>query len=95
MISNSLTAVVCWGFNQGLQEAQPRASGQIGEHPPVPLDGHTLFLIAINERITSELLARNHLRISVPMAHVACMHVTEKLFISHLVCFMSITMISG
>jgi hypothetical protein len=91
MISNSLTAVVCWGFNQGRQEAQPRASGQIGW----PIDGHTLFLIAINERITSELLARNHQRISVPMARVAYMHVTEKLFISHLVCFTSITMIRG
>jgi hypothetical protein len=64
-------------------ERQPRAPGQIGEHgSPVPLnshvDGHTkiYFVIAINEGIASELLARNCRRISVPMVHVACMHVT-------------------
>ena len=64
-------------------ERQPRSPGQIGEHgPPVPLDshadGHTkvYFLIAINEGIASELLARNRRRISVSMARVACMHVT-------------------
>jgi hypothetical protein len=41
-------------------------------------DGHTnvYFLIAINEGIASELLARNRRRISVPMARVACVHVT-------------------
>ena len=67
-------------------ESQPRAPGQIGEHGPslfpVPLDpyvdGHTkaYFLIAINEGIASELVARNRGRISVPMAHVPCMIVT-------------------
>jgi hypothetical protein len=50
--------------------------------PPVPLDyhadGHTkvYFLMAINEGIASELLARNRRRISVRMARVASMHVT-------------------
>jgi hypothetical protein len=36
----------------------------------------SIFLIAINEGIASELLAKNSRRISVPMARVACMHVT-------------------
>jgi hypothetical protein len=69
-------------------ESQPLAPGQIGEHgPPPPLspvpldpyvDGHTksYFLIAINEGIASELVARNRGIISVPMAHVPCMIVT-------------------
>jgi hypothetical protein len=52
-------------------ERQPRAPRQIGEHAT-----KVYFLIAINEGIASELLARNRRKISVLMARVACMHDT-------------------
>jgi hypothetical protein len=57
---------------------------------PVPLDshagGHTkvYFLIAMNEGIASELLARNRWRISVPMARVACMHPYQQMGVINL-----------
>jgi hypothetical protein len=73
-------------------ERQPRAPGQIGEHAPSPVpldshaDGHTkvYFLIAMNEGIASELLARNRWRISVPMARVACMHPYQQMGVINL-----------
>jgi hypothetical protein len=67
---------------QGRREATTGPGTLVNTGPPVPLDshadGHTkiYFLIAINAGIANELHARNQRRISVPMARVACMHVT-------------------